>query len=35
MKTFPHHKHTPELEESDEIGLEEVLKAIEKEVKLE
>jgi len=35
MKTFPHHKHTPKLEESDEIGLEKVLKAIEKKVKLE
>jgi len=28
MKTFPHHKHTPELEESNEIGLEEVLSVI-------
>mgnify|MGYP001219756078 CR=1 FL=1 len=35
MKTFPHHKHTPKLEESSEIGLEEVLKAIEEQVKLE
>ncbi|HPC78126.1 MAG TPA: DUF6516 family protein [bacterium] len=34
IKTFPHHKHTPELEESNEIGFEEVLKAIEERIKL-
>ena len=29
LKTFPHHKHTPEVEESEEVNLEGVLKVIE------
>ncbi|HCZ06046.1 MAG TPA: hypothetical protein DHV12_02745 [Thermotogae bacterium] len=34
LKSFPHHKHKPNIvEESQEIGLEEVLKVIEKEMK--
>jgi hypothetical protein len=28
IETFPHHKHTPEVEKSEEIGLERVLDAI-------
>ncbi len=28
LRTFPHHQHTPDLEESEEIGLEDVLKRI-------
>jgi len=28
LRTYPHHKHTPELKESEEIRLEEVLKVI-------
>ncbi|MGC9445363.1 MAG: hypothetical protein ACP5E9_10640 [Candidatus Methanospirareceae archaeon] len=28
MRTFPHHKHTPELEESYEICFEDVLRII-------
>lgn len=28
IRTYPHHKHAPELEESDEISLEDVLKEI-------
>ncbi|MFO7966785.1 MAG: DUF6516 family protein [Archaeoglobaceae archaeon] len=30
IKTFPHHKHTPSVEESQEVGFEEVIKVIEK-----
>ncbi len=30
LKTFPYHKHSPDLEESKEVSLEEVLRAIEK-----
>lgn len=29
LKSFPHHKHAPEVEESEETGLEDVLKYIE------
>jgi len=29
LKTFPHHKHTPKIEESEEIRLEDILKRIE------
>ena len=29
IKTFPHHKHTPKVEESEEINLEDILKLIE------
>jgi hypothetical protein len=28
LRTFPHHKHSPELEESIEMNLEEILKVI-------
>jgi len=35
IKTFPHHKHTPKIEESKEMGLEDVLRVIEKELKVE
>jgi hypothetical protein len=34
IKTFPHHKHTPKIEESEDVGLEEVLKVIEVKLKL-
>jgi hypothetical protein len=33
MKTFPHHKHTPEVEESKETTLEEILEAIKKQLR--
>jgi hypothetical protein len=26
--TFPHHRHTPELEESEEVSLEDIIKVI-------
>lgn len=29
LRTFPHHKHSPELEESIEMNLEEILKVIQ------
>ncbi|HHT08978.1 MAG: DUF6516 family protein [Atribacterota bacterium] len=35
MKTFPHHKHSPKLEESTEIGFEEILLFIEEKMKKE
>jgi hypothetical protein len=28
LRTFPHHKHVPELEESEEVSLEDVIAAI-------
>lgn len=34
LKTFPYHKHTPKLEESAEITLEDVLKVIENILKI-
>lgn len=33
MKTFPHHKHTPEVEESEEISIEDVLRVISNKMK--
>jgi len=33
IRTFPHHKHTPELEESYEVDFEAVLKIIERRLK--
>jgi hypothetical protein len=33
IRTFPHHKHTPELEESFEVGLEDILRIIEARIK--
>jgi len=33
IRTFPHHKHTPELEESYEVDFEDVLKIIERRLK--
>jgi len=33
IKTFPHHKHTPKIEESKEISLEEILQLIEERLK--
>ncbi len=33
IKTYPHHKHTPELEESYEVGFEDVLRIIEGKLK--
>lgn len=33
LSTFPHHKHGPELMESGDITLEEVLKVVEQELK--
>lgn len=35
IRTFPHHKHTPEIEDSEELTLEEVLKVIERELEKE
>ncbi|MHA1381366.1 MAG: toxin-antitoxin system TumE family protein [Candidatus Helarchaeota archaeon] len=32
LSTFPHHKHTPDLKESMEIELEDILKVIENEI---
>ncbi len=32
LKTFPHHKHTPKIEESEEITLEKILEYIKKEI---
>ncbi|WP_346297724.1 toxin-antitoxin system TumE family protein [Geoglobus acetivorans] len=32
MRTFPHHKHTPEVEESEEIGLQDVIRVIENRI---
>jgi len=34
IRTFPHHKHTPDLEESTEISLEDVLKVIENRLRM-
>lgn len=34
IRTFPHHKHTPELEESDEISLEDIIKVIRERLNL-
>ena len=34
IKTFPHHKHIPDLEESTEISLEDVLKVIENRLRM-
>ena len=33
LNTFPHHKHTPDIEESRETNIEEVLKVIEERLK--
>ena len=33
IRTFPHHKHTPELEESYEVCFEDVLRTIEVRIK--
>ncbi len=35
MKTFPHHKHSPNLEETTEIGFEEIMLFIEEKMKKE
>ncbi|MCX7668012.1 MAG: DUF6516 family protein [Atribacterota bacterium] len=35
VRTFPHHKHTPGLVESEEITLEDVLQVIERELQIE
>lgn len=32
LKTYPHHKHTPKLEESEEVNLEDVLETISKRI---
>jgi len=32
IKTFPHHKHTPEVKESEEIGFEDIIKVIENKI---
>ncbi|MCD6471556.1 hypothetical protein J7K55_00280 [Candidatus Aerophobetes bacterium] len=34
IKTFPHHKHTPKIEESEEISLEDILKLIEEKLEM-
>ena len=33
LKTFPHHKHVPEIKESNEIRIEDILKVIEEKIK--
>nr|MDO8080361.1 DUF6516 family protein [Candidatus Freyarchaeota archaeon] len=33
LSTFPHHKHTPDIEESRETNIEEVLKVVEEKLK--
>jgi hypothetical protein len=33
IRTFPHHKHTPELEESYEVCFEDILRTIEGRIK--
>ncbi len=33
LRTFPSHKHAPQLQESDEVSLSEVLEAIRKELR--
>ena len=35
IKTFPHHKHTPKIEESEKVSLEDVLKLIEEKLTTE
>lgn len=35
LKTFPSYKHTPQLQESDEVSLKEVLEAIRKKLRKE
>lgn len=32
IKTYPHHKHTPQLEESSEVSLEDILTIIKKHI---
>ena len=34
LKTFPHHKHTPKIEESKEMSMEDVLRVIEEKLKM-
>ena len=34
IKTFPHHKHTPQIEESQEMCLDDALRVIEEKLKL-
>ena len=33
LRTFPHHKHTPQLEESMEMNLEDVMKEIKERLR--